>query len=80
MHWSTTTTANRKIQAAVASIPDDAWIDIDYTVNGYAQVAETIGGGRRKADRRSAPSRRCLASGAVVDDPRRVSKCASTAS
>uniref|UniRef100_UPI00375255AD transposase n=2 Tax=Ilumatobacter sp. TaxID=1967498 RepID=UPI00375255AD len=34
---------------------DDAWIDIDYTLGGYAQVAETTyeGGGRRKKDRRT---------------------------
>jgi hypothetical protein len=55
MRWSITVTNNRKVQAAIASIPDDAWIDIDYTVGGYAQVAQTTyaGGGRRKKDRRT---------------------------
>lgn len=55
MSWSITVTNNAKVQAAIASIPDDAWVDIDYTVAGYAQVAETTyeGGGRRKKDRRT---------------------------
>jgi hypothetical protein len=55
MHWSITVTSNRKIQAAIASIPDNAWIDIDYTIGGHAQVAETtyVGGGRRIKDRRT---------------------------
>ncbi|MGK2901836.1 MAG: IS1380 family transposase [Mycobacterium sp.] len=54
MAWSITVTNNRKVKAAIATIPDDAWRDIDYTLGGYAQVAETtyIGGGRRKGDRR----------------------------
>ena len=55
MSWSITVTNNAKVQAAIASIPDDAWVDIDYTASGYAQVAETtyIGGGRLKKHRRT---------------------------
>jgi hypothetical protein len=55
MSWSITVTNNAKIRTAIASIPDDAWVDIDYTSGGFAQVAQTsyIGGGRRKRDRRT---------------------------
>ena len=53
--WSITVTNNTKVQAAIANIAEDAWVDIDYTIAGYAQVAETtyVGGGRRKKDRRT---------------------------
>jgi hypothetical protein len=40
--WSITVARHAKIRTTIASIPDDAWIDIDYTVNGHAQVAETL--------------------------------------
>jgi hypothetical protein len=43
------------VAAAIATIPDDAWIDIDYTCDGQAQVAEcayTTGTGRRRVTRR----------------------------
>ena len=55
MAWSITVTNNHKTAAAIASIPDNAWVDIDYTRSGYAQVAETtyIGGSSRKKDRRT---------------------------
>lgn len=55
MRWSITVAHNPKVQAVVAAIPDDGWVDIAYTVNGHAQVAETtyVGGGRRKKDRRT---------------------------
>lgn len=55
MAWSITVTNNTKVQAAIANIAEDAWTDIDYTIAGYAQVAETtyVGGGRRKKDRRT---------------------------
>lgn len=54
MTWSITVTNNAKVKAAIASIPETAWVDIDYTDGGFAQVAETSyeGGGRRKKDRR----------------------------
>ena len=53
MSWSITVTNNHKIQAAIAAIADDAWVDIDYTLGGFAQVAETTyEGGGRKNDRR----------------------------
>lgn len=55
MTWSVTVTNNVKVKAAIATIADDAWVDIDYTLSGFAQVAETTyeGGGRRKKDRRT---------------------------
>lgn len=55
MAWSITVTNQAKVKAAIASIPDDAWIDIDYTLGGFAQVAETtyLGGGQRKKHRRT---------------------------
>ena len=43
------------IAAAIAAIADDAWVDIDYTPDGQAQVAETAyttGTGRRRVTRR----------------------------
>ena len=54
MSWSITVTNNTKVRTAIASIPEAAWVDIDYTIGGHAQVAETtyVGGGRRKRDRR----------------------------
>ena len=54
MSWSITVTNNHKVNAAIANIADDAWVDIDYTIGGFAQVAETTyeGGGHRKKDRR----------------------------
>jgi hypothetical protein len=55
MTWSITVTNHSKVKAAIASIPDDAWVDIDYTRSGFAQVAETTyeGGGQRKKHRRT---------------------------
>lgn len=55
MTWSITVTNNHKVKAAIASIADDAWVDIDYTLGGYAQVAETtyVGGGPLKKHRRT---------------------------
>jgi hypothetical protein len=43
------------IAAAIAGIADDAWVDIDYTCDGHAQVADTFystGIGRRRVTRR----------------------------
>jgi hypothetical protein len=48
--WSITVTRHPKVLQAIAAIPEDAWIDIDYTIGGQAQVAETVyttGAGRR---------------------------------
>ena len=48
----TTTTG---IAAAIATIDEDAWVDIDYTCDGQAQVAEcaySTGSGRRRVTRR----------------------------
>ena len=40
--WSITVTNHASIRQAIAKIPDTAWVDIDYTFGGQAQVAETI--------------------------------------
>ena len=39
--WSITVTQHASIRAAIAQIPEDRWVDIDYTLGGKAQVAET---------------------------------------
>lgn len=49
--WSITVTNLASIRAAIEAIPDDAWVDIDYTLGGHAQVAETtltVGRGQKK--------------------------------
>jgi hypothetical protein len=48
-------TNTTSIAAAIAAIDEEAWIEIDYTVDGQAQVAEcayTTGNGRRPITRR----------------------------
>jgi Transposase DDE domain group 1 len=48
-------TNTKAIAAAIATIDEEAWIDIDYTVDGQAQVAEceyTTGTGRSQVTRR----------------------------
>jgi hypothetical protein len=40
--WSITVRLHTKMKTAIAAINDDAWADIDYTLGGQAQVAETI--------------------------------------
>ena len=48
-------TNTTSIAAAIAAIDEEAWIDIDYTADGQAQVAEcayTTGTGRRQITRR----------------------------
>jgi hypothetical protein len=45
----------KSVAAAIAAIPDTAWVDIDYPVGGQAQVADTTyttGSGRRQTTRR----------------------------
>ena len=39
--------------AAIATIGEDAWVDIDYTADGQAQVAECTYNGRRLVVRRT---------------------------
>jgi prephenate dehydrogenase len=39
--WSITVSQHQAIRAAIAGIPEADWIDIDYTLGGRAQVAET---------------------------------------
>ena len=49
--WSITVAQNQAIKAAIAQIPDTDWTDIDYTIGGKAQVAETnyiTGTGKRE--------------------------------
>ena len=46
-------TNTKGIAAAIAAVDSDAWIDIDYTADGVAQVAECTYGGRRLIVRRT---------------------------
>jgi hypothetical protein len=46
-------TGNKAISAAIAAIDPDAWVDIDYTADGEAQVAEANYKGRRLIVRRT---------------------------
>ena len=49
--WSITVRLHQPMRAAIAGIDDDKWVDIDYTLGGRAQVAETLyttGKGRRQ--------------------------------
>lgn len=39
--WSITVSQHQAIRAAIATIPEQDWVDIDYTLGGKAQVAET---------------------------------------
>jgi len=39
--WSITVSQHTAIRAAIATIPETAWVDIDYTIGGTAKVAET---------------------------------------
>jgi len=53
--WSITVAQHKTIRAAIAAIPDNAWVDINYTIGGQAQVTETtytVGGGRSKRRQR----------------------------
>ncbi len=52
--------AHKHVVAAIDAIDDDAWIDIDYTDRGRAQVAETVLSGYRLIVRRTK----------VTDDPK----------
>jgi len=48
--WSITVRQTKWIRAAIATIPESSWVDIDYTIGGRAQVAEcdySTGSGRR---------------------------------
>ncbi len=54
--WSITVHQNASVQAVIAAIPEDAWVDITYPDGGAAQVAEatyvTGGGKTKRAERR----------------------------
>ncbi len=41
VRYSITITQNHNVKAAIAAIPEDVWVDIDYPPGGAAQVAET---------------------------------------
>jgi hypothetical protein len=54
--WSITVALQPAIRAAIEQIPESDWIDIDYTIGGQAQVAETsyvTGGGPTKRNQRT---------------------------
>jgi hypothetical protein len=46
-------TGNKALVKVIAAIDEDAWVDIDYTAGGQAQVAETTYKGRRLIVRRT---------------------------
>jgi hypothetical protein len=46
-------TATKGVARAIAAIAEDAWVDIDYTLDGRAQVAECTYKGRRLIVRRT---------------------------
>jgi len=46
-------TGNKAVARVVAAIDEEAWVDIDYTPDGQAQVAETTYKGRRLIVRRT---------------------------
>ncbi len=46
-------TGNQGVAAAIAAIDEQAWVDIDYTLDGQAQVAECTYNGRRLIVRRT---------------------------
>jgi hypothetical protein len=51
----TVRTNTNAVARAIATIAEDAWVDIDYPADGHAQVAEctyVTGSGRRRAERR----------------------------
>jgi hypothetical protein len=49
----TVRTGTRAVAAAIAAIDEEAWVDIDYTPDGVAQVAECTYKGRRLVVRRT---------------------------
>lgn len=51
LDWSITVTNHPAVRASIQKIPEDTWVDIDYTIGGHAQVAETVltvGRGQKK--------------------------------
>ena len=47
IRFSITVRQTRQVQAAIAAVPEDAWVEIDYPDGGIAQVAETRLAGER---------------------------------
>ena len=53
VRFSITVRATKQVNAAIDGIDEAAWVAIDYTAGGVAQVAETTLGGRRLVVRRT---------------------------
>lgn len=51
--YSITVRQTAQVKAVIATIDEAAWVDIDYTAGGHAQVAETLLAGRRLIVRRT---------------------------
>jgi len=51
--WSITVTRQPSVRKAIDAIPEDAWVDIAYTLGGRAQVAETTYTASEKGKRRT---------------------------
>jgi hypothetical protein len=69
IRFSITVRQTRQVQAAIAAIGEDAWIEIDYPDGGIAQVAETRLAGERlvyAAPALSAHKPRCGLTGATT--------------
>jgi len=53
VRFSITVNQNRSVRAAIDAIPEDAWVEIEYTDGGNAEVAETAYQGMRLVVRRT---------------------------
>jgi hypothetical protein len=53
VRYSITVRRTKAVREAIDTIAEDAWVDIDYTAGGEAQVAETTLAGRRLIVRRT---------------------------
>jgi len=53
VRYSITIPQNQAVKTVIAAIPETAWVDIDYTTGGRAQVSETIYNNRRLVVRRT---------------------------
>ena len=51
--YSITVPSNKAIKAAIALIPEESWVSIEYTASGEAQLAETTSKGDRLIVRRT---------------------------
>ena len=61
MAWSITVSNHAAVRAAIQAIPEHEWVDIEYTLGGQAQVAETVlGVGRIQKKKRQIKQARLI--------------------